>query len=195
MIGPAGFGVGLYDGIAGRLLFTQEDDNLSQIVLSPDGNYAFSLKSNGNAGWDEIFVFNVTEIGFELAHRFSAPIISRAGWVAEESHLFWFLEGNERQYPGETGNVFGLYNAATLEKFVEIPVKKGHFCGIDSELKKVAFWDEVKGSDTKQNLYIYNYTTGEIEKTIGLKPNVDVFYFWNDHLFSDKGFYINSSEY
>uniref|UniRef100_UPI003562599E hypothetical protein n=1 Tax=Mariniphaga sp. TaxID=1954475 RepID=UPI003562599E len=195
MIGPAGFGVGLYDGIAGRLLFTQEDDNLSQLVLSPDGNYAFSLKSNGNAGLDEIFVFNVTETGFELAHRFSAPIISRAGWVAEESHLFWFLEGNERQYPGETGNVFGLYNASQLKKEIEIPVKKGHFCGIDTNLNEVAFWDEVKGSDTKQNLYIYDYTTGEIKKTIGLKHNFDVVYFWNNHVFSDKGFYINSSEY
>ncbi len=195
MIGPAGFGVGLYDGIAGRLLFTQEDDNLSQLVLSPDGNYAFSLKSNGNAGLDEIFVFNVTETGFELAHRFSAPIISRAGWVAEESHLFWFLEGNERQYPGETGNVFGLYNASQLKKEIEIPVKKGHFCGIDINLNEVAFWDEVKGSDTKQNLYIYDYTTGEIKKTIGLKHNFDVVYFWNNHVFSDKGFYINSSEY
>ena len=195
MIGPAGFGAGLYDGQAGKLLFSQEDDNLSQLILSPDGNYAFSRKSNGNAGMDEIFVFNVTETGFDLADQFSASIFSRAGWVAEENHLLWFLEGNERQYPGETGNVFGIYNAATLEKVAEIPVKKGHFCGIDPELKKVAFWDEVKGSDTKQNLYIYDYTTGEIVKTIGLKHNFDVVYFWNNHLFSDKGFYINYSEY
>ncbi|MBW6537885.1 MAG: hypothetical protein K0B11_22955, partial [Mariniphaga sp.] len=38
MIGPVGFGVGLYDGEANRLLFTQNDENLSEIVLSPDGN-------------------------------------------------------------------------------------------------------------------------------------------------------------
>lgn len=195
MIGPAGFGVGLYDETSGKLLFTQEDDNLSEIVLSPDGNYAFSRISNGNTRPDEIFVFNVTETGFMLADQFSAPIISRAGWIAEESHLFWFLEGNERQYPGETGNVFNLYNAATFEKVAEIPVKKGHFCGIDSGLKKVAFWDEVKGSDTKQNVYIYDYTSGEIVKTIGLKSNIDVLYFWNNHLFSDNGFFVNCSEY
>lgn len=195
MIGPAGFGVGLYDGNAGKLLFTQEDENLSQLVLSPDGHYAFSRKSNGNAGLDEISVFTITETGFELAGKFSAPIISRAEWVAEENHLFWFLEGNERQYPGESGNVFGLYNASQRKKESEFPVKKGHFCGIDAENHRVAFWDEVKGSDTKQNLYIYDYTTGEIEKTIGLKHNFDVVYFWNNHLFSDKGFYINPSEY
>lgn len=195
IIGPAGFGVGLYDGNAGKLLFTQEDDNLSQLVLSPGGNYAFSRKSNGNAGLDEIFVFNVTENGFVLDGKFSAPIISLTEWVAEESHLFWFLEGNERQYPGENGNVFGLYNASQLKKEIEIPVKKGHFCGIDAETNRVAIWDEVKGSDTKQNLYIYDYTTGEIVKTIGLKHNFDVVYFWNNHVFSDKGFYINPSEY
>ncbi len=195
MIGPAGSGVGLYDGQAGKLLFTKEDDNLSQIVLSPDGNYAFSRKSNGNLELDEIFIFNVRETGFEPAGNFSAPVFSRAGWVAEEGHLLWFLEGNEQQYPGETGNVFRLYNASTHQKAAEIPVKKGHFCGIDSQFNRVAFWDVVKNSDTKQNLYIYNYNTGEIEKTIGLKPNVDNLYFWNNHLFSNKGFYINCTEY
>jgi hypothetical protein len=195
IVGPAMTGTGLYDLGSNKMVFTQNNENLYGSVLSPDGQYAFVKLATGFQWNSEIIIFKITNDEFEFIHKLEDKVYAQIDWIPERDHSLFILEGYEFSMPGKSDNIFKIYNASELKAEYEFKIKDGYFCGIDAETNRVAIWDEVKGSDTKQNLYIYDYTTGEIEKTIGLKHNFDVVYFWINHLFSDKGFYINPSEY
>jgi hypothetical protein len=195
LAGPANTGTGIYDLHVKKMVFTQNNENLTGCVLSPDGQYAFVKRATGYQWNSEIMIFKITDDAFELIQKLEDEVYSQVDWIPERDHSLFILEGYEFFMPGKSDNVFKIHNTSKKETEYEITIKDGYFCGIDDESKRVAIWDVIKGSDTKQNLYIYDYTTGEIVKTIGLKHNFDVVYFWNNHLFSDKGFYINPSEY
>ena len=195
LVGPASTGTGLYDLHTNKMVFIQNNENLTGCVLSPDGQYAFVKRATGYQWDSEILIFKITDDEFEFIQKLEDEVYSQIDWIPERDHSLFILEGYEFSLPGKSDNIFKIHNASKKETEYEFTIIDGYFCGIDDDNNRIAIWDVIKGSDTKQNLYIYNYTTGEIEKTIGLKPNVNVLYFWNNHLFSDKGFYINSSEY
>lgn len=195
LVGPANTGTGLYDLNTNKMVFTQNDENLYGCVLSPDGNYAFAKKYTGYQWFSEILIYEITGDGFEMIARLDEKIYSEIDWVPGSDHTLFILENSESYLPGTGEIIFKIYNILSQKTEYEITVQNQNYCGFNAEKNLIAFWDVIKGSDTKQNLYIYDYTTGEIVKTIALKHNFDVAYFWNNHVFSDKGFYINYSEY
>lgn len=195
IIGAVGFGIGLYDFNSHEMIFTQNNDALSATSLSPDGNYAVSYLMPGVGGQHKINIYEVSDTGLHLTSELPLNIYSRAEWVPGSEHQLYVLKGYETPISDNTENSFSIYNAATMNNEYDIPVKIGHFAGIDYTNKQVAFWDQVPNNDRKQKMYIYDLETGFIEKTIPLTPDINELYFWNSYVFSSEGFTINISNY
>jgi hypothetical protein len=143
----------------------------------------------------KINIYEVSSTGLHLIDELQLDIYSRADWVPGSDHQLYLLKGYESPISDNTENRFSIYNAATMSNEYDIPVKIGHFAGIDFTKKQVAFWDQIPNNDRKQKMYIYDLETGFIEKTIPLTPDINELYFWNSYVFSSEGFTINISNY
>jgi hypothetical protein len=195
IIGAVGFGIGMYDFNTHEMVFTQNDDALSACSLSPDGKYAVSFQMPGVGSQHKISVYEVSDAGLQWIGDLPLNVYSRANWIPGSEHELYVLEGYETPIPDNTENRFTIYNAATISSEYDITVKIGHFAGIDIAQKQVAFWDQVPDNDRKNKMYIYDFETGSIEKTIPLTPDINELYFWNSYVFSSEGFTINTSNY
>lgn len=195
IIGAVGFGIGMYDYNTHEMDFTQNDDDLSACSLSPDGKYAVSYLIPGVGGQYKISIYKVAGTGLHLVGELPFNVYSRANWVPGSEHRLYILQGYEIPASGNTENKFTIYDATTLNREYEIPIKTGHFAGIDFTGKLMAIWDQGTNNDRKNKMYIYNYETNSIVKTIPLTPDINELYFWNSYVFSSEGFAINISNY
>ena len=195
IIGAESFGIGLYDFNSQEMVFTQNDEALTGCKLSPDGQYAVSYQMPGSATQHKISIYKVLDTNLQLIDELAFNIYSQANWVPGTDHQLYVLEGYETPISDNTENRFTIYNAATTSIENDIFVNIGHFAGIDITKKQVAFWDQVPNNDQKNKMYIYNFETGSIEKTIPLTPDINALYLWNSYVFSSEGFTINISNY
>ena len=195
IIGAVGFGIGMYDFDLHEMVFTQNDEALAGCTLSPDGKFAVSFQMPGVAIQQKISIYKVFDTGLQLIGELPFNVYSQANWIPGTGHQLYILEGYETPISGKMENKFSIYNPASSSYENEIMMKIGHFAGIDIARKRVAIWDQIPNNDRKNKMYIYNYETGSIEKTIPLTPDIDKLYFWNSYIFSSEGFTINLSNY
>ncbi|MGQ8338949.1 hypothetical protein ACUNWD_20490 [Sunxiuqinia sp. A32] len=195
MVGPVGFGAGLYDWNSQELVFTDPNEELEGCSLSPDGQYAFRKKYLGYADQSVIQVWRAGASGMESMGELPANMYSHVSWMPDNGHQLMVLKGYEFNHAGSTGNQFGVYDAADLQVFNEFPVKVGYFSGADPESKLVAFCSKIPGSDYREFIYLYNFTTGNMEKRISLHPQINDLWLYRSHIFSSEGFCININSY
>jgi hypothetical protein len=195
IIGRVGFGIGLYDLSSNKMILTKNDDKFSNCILSPDGKYAFNFQYPVLGDRRKINFYEITEANIQLIGELPLHLYFQANWIPGSGHQLYTIEGNATSIPDNTETKFIIYNAITQDIASEISVTNGTFAGVDITHKQVAFWDQIPGTDRKNKIYIYNYETGVVEKTIPLTPDINKLYFWNSYLFSSEGFSIKIDNY
>ena len=192
MVGPAGFGTGLYDLGSGQMLFSTDNNDPDWYTLSPDGKYVFARKYTYGEQ-TTITVWRVTATGFEAIGSLPAANYSVLSWVPDGGHLVSALKGNQFNMAGVTENHFGIFDAESLQEVAGFQVKVGYFSGIDPISKLVAFTVQSPDYGDREFVYVYRYDTGELASRVPLSPMTDNLYLYRSHLYSSKGFGIDIS--
>jgi hypothetical protein len=182
-IGRFDDGLGLYDFVNGRYIFTGKNKGLYGATISPDGKFAFSsqFETNSNA----MIVSQVTDTGLVEKWRITDTSFGAVKWLQEDYSKLLVKEQNTVK----------IYNPADKSVLYTINVKAAAFGGIDPVSGKLFVWDYVPGQDDKNKAYLYDYRSGNFKYELNLAPRFDFLTIYRSYLISGDGYSLDISNF
>lgn len=165
------------------------------VILSPDGKYAFNSDYLGHEDKEVINIFEVTETGIKKIGQLPENVYSKKEWIPGKDHKLLVLEGYQYDHIwSKAENTVAVFDAQNLNPDISFQVKVGYFTNIDYYSRQIAFWDVYPNSDDKRRLYIYNFESGILVKEINLVQRINPVYIFHSQILSSEGFCFDYSK-